>query len=277
MSHAGEIRASVLKFFSSHPIVGIVSFIASLLSIAAIVYTLAIGRDSRELAYRINPVKTSIVRSGQYGPLSVFVGLSKIETDVTAIQVAVWNRGRLPIFSGDVIEGVQLILKPSAKILDAEITKTSRSLIGLAIIDRNDDEGRLSLSWKVLEHNDGGVVQIILAGIMDTDVEVIGAIIGQPHITRINNPKDIPYQQRTLTTSLRGMLLSFTVFFPALSLLGILLIIIRNGVSSIKTGVNPGITKSDIKFFIRYFLYGILSLIGYLIIPAPSPRPPFGF
>lgn len=276
MSNYEEIKASVYKFFSSHPLVGIISFAASLLTIGFMAYNFTAGRDARELAFRLNPVKTSIVRSGQYGPLSVFVGQEKIETDVTAMQVAIWNKGEIPILADDIIEEIEILLEPTSKLLDAEITKTSRSLIGFKITDRQFDRGRIRVSWKIFEHNDGGVIQLILSGGAETDIKVTGAIIGQRQILRVINPKEEVVQKRTTIDSIRDFLIMFAIFSPTMAVIGLILLLFRKRKKSREAGKQFKLTGSDIKFFIRYFAYGVLCFILYLLI-GTTPRPPFGF
>ena len=66
-------------------------------------------------------------------------------------------------------------------ILDAVVMKQSRDVVGLAILpDQHAQEhGTLRLTWKILEHLDGGIIQIVYSGQKDAHVQLVGTIEDQ--------------------------------------------------------------------------------------------------
>ena len=76
---------------------------------------------------------------------------------------------------------------PSSLILGAVVKKQSRRSVQLALDPSSRLEGRVSLTWKILGHNDGGVIQITYLGDFSVNVDVVGTIVGQRPIGRYTN------------------------------------------------------------------------------------------
>jgi hypothetical protein len=69
----------------------VISFVSGILISS---YFWLITRKKRKLVYAVNPVKTSVVVSGQTHDLDVYYNsVSLGNVDITAVQIAVWNAG----------------------------------------------------------------------------------------------------------------------------------------------------------------------------------------
>jgi len=276
MKQENNRKPTFLHFFSTHPLVGLISFIASLISIILFIYALVEGKEKRDLTYCINPVKTRIVQSGKYKALEVLFDKEKIDSDVTAMQIAVWNKGRLPILNTEILETYELELKPPTRILDVEITKQSRNLIDIELSKESLGNGRIPINWKILEHNDGCVIQIIYSGNIDTDIEMHGSCIGQTTIHRMNKPKrNEPKDKPTINIGVGNIFLVLAIIFlPPIIILDVIVNIKRRARLKQK-GEFITVTIIDRETIIFALILGILAFIGFLI--SPGNTPPFGF
>lgn len=177
-----KISEKVKDFFSSNPWVGMLTTILTIVGFAFGIYTYVVPIGVHDLTYSVSPVKAVAVKSGQVTDLEVSYKGTAISTDITVVQLAVWNKGRLPIRAENILRGIQITTSPTSQILDASIRKQSRDVIDFQVDSSHFTEGYIPLSWKILERNDGAVIQIIYAGTVDTDIKVTGVVEGQTKI-----------------------------------------------------------------------------------------------
>jgi hypothetical protein len=88
----------------------------------------------------------------------------------------------------------------------------------------NTDElqqGRVTILWNILEHSDGGVIQLIYAGNPDVRIQAAGVIEGQPQIERIEFSGRI----KSPTEQYESERWSYKYVGYLLSILGVLLIL----------------------------------------------------
>jgi hypothetical protein len=94
----------------------------------------------------------------------------------------VWNRGTRAIHINDILipDAVRITSTPPVGILQANVEKQSRSVIGFGILPPlktyPDD---LPLGWRVLERGDAAIVQVIYEGPHDAKFRIVGSIEGQ--------------------------------------------------------------------------------------------------
>jgi hypothetical protein len=117
--------------------------------------------------------------------VNVIYGGHEILSDITAAQIALWNAGKRPIRAEDVLTPITIRTDNSIPILEASVRKTSRDLINLAVDQSDISAGSLRITWKILEQNDGGIIQIIYAGPAETRISADGAIVGQPNVHEV--------------------------------------------------------------------------------------------
>jgi hypothetical protein len=176
----GRQQKSVVAFFASHPLLGLAASLASIISIPLGIYLYFAGSRSRNLDFYVSPTTTTIVKSGETSNLRVLYGDKPVTTDVTGLQVVVWNDGQEAIHSQDVLDPI--VIKTSAPILEARIRQVSRETTRFAVDPSRATEGRLGVSWKILEHNDGAVIQLIVAG-NSPSIRYEGTVEGQRELS----------------------------------------------------------------------------------------------
>lgn len=180
INHA-QGRSAVVRFFS-HPMVGFVGALASILGFLFAFYFYYQGREIPELTYFINPAKATIVKTGQAQGLAVFHSGIPIDSDVTAVQIALWNAGKKAIKSEHILKSVVISTLPPRRILEASLRKPTRDVVAFGLDLSSTDQGRVGLEWRILEQDDGAVIQVIFAGSSDTELLISGTLEGQKDI-----------------------------------------------------------------------------------------------
>lgn len=87
-----------------------------------------------------------------------------------------------PIRGEHLLEPVTLVVEGAA-ILEATVRKVSRPVIKLDLHPNEALKGRVQLSWAILEHADGAVIQIIYAGRPELVMHVDGTVEGQSQLS----------------------------------------------------------------------------------------------
>lgn len=203
------------RFFSffAQPWVGITGSIASILSLLLAVFFFSRSISRPELVYYVNPARTTVVKQGTTSRLTVSVDGHPLSQDVTAVQIAVWNRGKQAIRPSSVLEPVIIRTESAVPILEATIRRKSREVVALNLDQAHLAEGQVAISWKILEQDDGGVVQLVYAAGTGTRIECVGVIEGQTHIRELRYSGAIrtPAQQLNKLKGIRSVLVSMFV------------------------------------------------------------------
>jgi hypothetical protein len=140
--------------------------------------------------YYVVSTRTRIVDTSTPAPpqLQILYKGKNLNTDISAAIVYFWNDGKLPIKAEDVLEPLKIELDPSCAIIEARVVKVSRGVTKFAKGDISETaKNSLPLSFGILEHNDGAVLQIIYSGKPDAHVSISGVTVGagQPRETTI--------------------------------------------------------------------------------------------
>jgi hypothetical protein len=159
--------------------VGILSIV---LSIALYVWTI----ERSDIAYATSPTRTAIVKAGVASELRVTHRNKSLTSDVSSLTFAIWNEGRKPIRSDAILAPFWLTLAKNSPILEARLKKKSRALTGIQLDTRQAAEGRLGITWTILEQGDGAVIDVIYAGAPNVDFRVTGTVVGQRAPREIN-------------------------------------------------------------------------------------------
>ncbi len=175
-------RFEKLQEWFSHPLNLLVGFIASVASILSIfLYFHSI--ENRELSFLTQPVRATIVKSGQSSRVKVSSGGKELTGDVTAVQIAFWNAGKRPIRKSEILEPIIVSIGADHPILEAALKKVSRELTHIRIDETELARGEVSLSWDILEKLDGAVLQLIYEGDASAPIKVRGVVEGQGSVS----------------------------------------------------------------------------------------------
>jgi hypothetical protein len=162
---------------------------ASIVGVFLAIYFYIGSRSYPELVYLVNPVHTIVVKQGTASRLGVIFDGQPITQDVTASQVALWNRGRQAIRRAAILQAVTITTEPSVPILEATVRRTSRNVVSFDLDRTGLAKGEVSVSWNILEEGDGGVLQLVYAGDVGTQIVCRGIIEGQRGVRELKMPQ----------------------------------------------------------------------------------------
>ena len=162
---------NVKTFFSNQWVVAIFMAVVGL-------YLSTLVRPSRDLVANLNPSSTAIVKAGLPSKFTLAYDGTPVVGDVTAAQVELWNAGNSPIKAENILAPISVVFD-GAVILEATIRRTARDVSHFAVDSTSASKGKLGLSWSILEHFDGAVLQVIYAGKPDLLPRIEGTIEGQ--------------------------------------------------------------------------------------------------
>lgn len=141
-----------------------------------------------EPVFLLDPARTIIVDSKRFleTPLRVIrPNGDEIKGDVTSIRFYFWNNSWKSIEPSNILEPLVITLDDlKGEILDYRILKYSREVVK-PIIERSsgDPNKSLSISFRILEQEDGFTGQIVYKGNPDAGITISGTIKGARQIT----------------------------------------------------------------------------------------------
>ena len=160
----------LMRFFSL-PIVGIIGWAATVLSLVLGIFFYLQGTKKRDIVYYVNPIQAVVVKTGEATQLNVLYGGRELKSDVTAAQIAVWNQGNESVRPENILEPIAIRTIPSVPILEASIRKKSRGVVDVSLDQSRLSEGVVGVRWNILEQDDGTVIQLVYAGPPSTQIE----------------------------------------------------------------------------------------------------------
>jgi hypothetical protein len=195
---------------------------------------------------------------------------------VTAVQVAIWNRGKESIQQGDILQPITIYTDPPSPILEASVIRESRDVIGLVLGNSSSssatnaylNSGELPVSWRILEKNDGSSIQLIYLGSDSVTISVKGVVEGSGAPKRLEvgvKPPQSPYREAYVAKRLNTIWGIVWVSLGVIFMVLVLFDVVRQ----------RGFLRGD---YVMSLV--IVGLMGYGIwaLFRPGPMlPPFGF
>jgi hypothetical protein len=159
-------------------VIGVLGGMASIFALPYAAFPWRFG-PRHDLSYCIAPIRTPIVQISKPSDVSISYKGVPVTGNVTAALVAIWNDGREPIRREEFLTPITLRLPDNVRILELSALKVSRSIVGFSMVHSNAPASSATLDWKILEHNDGVLLQIVYSGNTDTRISLDGTIVGQ--------------------------------------------------------------------------------------------------
>lgn len=188
-------------FFVNNPWLGAFGALAGIIGIPLAIYLYFAGKEAPDIRYYVNPVRTAIVKAGVDSNFSILYKDQQIPDDVTSVSVAIWNAGTRPIRKDDVLEPIQIHVELTHGILEAKLVSTTRSVVGLDLDKSKLSDGTVGVQFKILEHNDGGILQLLYRGDSNVRISAQGSVIGQssldPLVYSGKSLRSLPDQMRS--------------------------------------------------------------------------------
>lgn len=260
---------SVIRFFIRNPWVGALGSLASIIGLLLAIYFYLQSVNHPDLVYYTNPVRTTIVKQGAASRLTVSVDGHPLSEDVTAAQIAIWNKGRRAIKPEIVLSPIVIKTNPVVPILEATVRTKSRDVVTVQIDKSHIDRGELPISWNILEQSDGAVLQLVYSSGPDVEIRCFGVLEDQPQIHELRYSGKIKSPAEQIA---EDKWLKFVGMFSLF--LAIAAIWYNFHMSKKYPGFNSG--WSDKAFAVGFPLFLIGGWV-YLTFIYSVPRPPFGF
>ena len=114
----------------------------------------------------------------QSSRLHIEIDGEAVNRNVTAAQIIIWNDGEESVRGKNLLSPFILKTGPHNPIIEADIQKVTREVIGLRLNKSKIHEGQLGVDWTILEQGDGTMVQLIYFGDDKTSITA-SAIVEQ--------------------------------------------------------------------------------------------------
>ncbi len=196
----------------------------------------------------------------------------EIQSDISAVQISIWNNGKEAIWQDNVIEDIQIKTDPPVQILEVKTRKINRQAINFSYSGDYLIEGYLPLNWKVLEKDDGALLELIYAGPPDIEISVEGDIEGQDGVQKY-------IREGSTSLAVFGRLLIAFVI-PLILLGGILKtkFVSRINLDKIKPPFLSGLLNLLAGIFALGVFFGFIYIfVQVSIFIIPYKAAPFGF
>jgi hypothetical protein len=155
------------------------------------------GIREPNITYAINPIRVAVVRSGISSDLSILYKGSEIKKNVSSAVIEIWNAGRAAVDKSAVLEPLQIVVPQGNRILETHMIRVTRPIVEFKVIQLLETPNTLDLSFRILEHNDGVVLQLMYEGDPNARIAVKGLFVGQPQISSVSGEVIHGFLRRT--------------------------------------------------------------------------------
>jgi hypothetical protein len=176
---AERARARWVERAFKNPTAGMVGLAASIISVPLAIYLFVAGQEKPDLTYLVRPDRTSIVAAGDTPDITIAYKGQELTKNVSAAQIEIWNAGKRPIRSEDVLTDYVISVQTGHPIVTAKVILMTDPVTEFRLDESKIQDGQLRISWRVLEHNDGALVQVIYEGDTSVPIQLSGVSIGQ--------------------------------------------------------------------------------------------------
>jgi hypothetical protein len=271
----GDDKPTIIPRLFSNPRIAFAGSLAGILGIPLAIYFYVEGISRPDIVYYTNPVRTIVVQQGTASKLAVSYEGHPLTQDVTAVQIAIWNRGRQAVRKEAVLQPLVIKTNPKVPILEATVKQRTRDVVGLTVDESRIAQGEASVSWKILEQSDGGVIQLVYAGSPDVKIECDVAVEGQRAIHELTYGERIksPAEQLQEQNGSRTFKLVMTLLTVFVLIIGFWLFRHQDRKPELQS------LKSDPLFWVILFFgpVGMVVILVYVFLMRPALSPPFGF
>jgi len=269
-----ERAEKVLMRFFSNPFVGLSGSIASIVCLALAVFFFFASKSNPDLAFYVHPVRTTIVKMGQASRLAVSFDGKGIKHDITAVQVALWNRGNQAIRMGAILMPIFISANDGSPLLEARIINRTREVAGMTLDTTNLDKGKVGVYWKILENGDGASIQLIYEGTSETQFKIEGVIEGQKKISEYEKPVRIKTaQEQYQSTASRSY---YIIISLGMVTFGFYLFVTML-VEAARKGTRALIKFSSLVKVLVALFFIYIGIDFFITVLKRGTGPPFGF
>ncbi|MFM9989758.1 hypothetical protein [Flavobacterium sp.] len=172
----------ILHFFDSNPLLNIIFFILSIVSIIlAFIFYFKSIRNKKP----IYNIETNRLVSNN------LTSLSKIEikynnspvSNLSVTKIALWNNGKESIRRNDIASSDPIIIKTKDNVLLYDFEVVYEKAVNVIVVEK-ESENSLKISFEFLDFNDGVVLNIYHSGNRSDNIKISGTLIGSEKISQ---------------------------------------------------------------------------------------------
>lgn len=250
---------------------GDLGVLASIVSVPLGIYFYFAQSRERILSFDRSHEPLVVVKAGEATEISVSYRDTPITSDVTATQVSVWNAGKESIKREHILKPVVIKTLNNCRILEAKIQKSVRSVSEVDLDTSQMAKGEIGLSWKILERNDGALIQLIYEGTPAIELRATSVIEGQGDVNVALKPAPIRKKPEDSRRDMAKVEMVAGIFFAVLTCVQ-LLGIFRFG------WLNNGLTAANIQTLLQTILAAtVSSWLLFNVYRSLKWLPPFQF
>ena len=180
--------AKAVMFMGTNPLIGILSFIAAIISIILAIIFYKYSRKLKKPYYTIsshNLIKDFV---SKINSLDIKYSGKPIK-NFTISKIAFWNSGNETIDKDDIVNADPIIIhvKNDGKILEAKIIASNNESNCFSLTDVYDD-CKINMNFDYIDKDDGVGIQVYHTGSSNKDIEVCGRIkgVGKPRFISLH-------------------------------------------------------------------------------------------
>ena len=165
----------------NHPLLNFLWGLVGLIGVVFGVYTYYIQKPN--LTCYISPNRVPVVRKYNINNLAVSVSGQPITNDLYLATIQFWNEGETPITKEDILKAFTIHTQNNEQIYQVNHSVT-RDVVGLTLNGANKlSDSSFGFDWKILEKDDGILLQVLYGGDANMPLTIDGTIKQQKHIT----------------------------------------------------------------------------------------------
>lgn len=243
-------------------------YVTALAGIVISIFLYYMSERGSELRFAVKPSRVEMVNTSWASLLSIRYQGSPVEGGITVAQVALWNAGRTPIGTEDVVDQIEIYTDPAVPILNASL-RSARKATNMSLDRSLFARGRLPVRWKVLERGDGGVVEILYNGPPSVGIFIRGDLLDPGYMSTYSNQVgfESPEEEFRLLRRANRNRRILSLPLGALALCGLLYVL-----SSSRKAERPPLEgRSDNIFVVVLIVLFICCIVMYVTSWYPSP------
>lgn len=273
-SNKKKTGPSWLNKVAEHPLIVLACLTVAVVGIIVMFVLFFLAQTERDLVYSVNPVRTEVVSSEKGTGLEIIHNGEELGgVDITVAQIAIWNAGDESIRKENVLRDVIIVTDPPVRILEASVVKYYRAedITGVSVLISQEllNTGKVGVSWRILEKNDGVSIQVMYVGAPDVHFGVEGLIEGCGEVRSVDAGIEIksPDEQVEKEKRSRWVYIGLALFYSVTMLIGSYMFF--------KMADNRG--EKIFSILLGIAGLGAVGISIWAIIFKVADVPPFGF
>ena len=209
-----DVNETLYKYITSPG--GIFNIIFFFLSFSFALWSYSTTQQKPQLTFVQDPNTVTVVSTENNSNLEAYYKKNKIENGLVSSQISIWNAGTKNIRPEMVLEEVKLFVEQGEiQIYDVDLVAMNRNVVQFQIDKSDLINGVIPIKWRILEDEDGAILNILHSSEESVSFGMSGVIEDQ----------DKPFKYVPENGRLKNITIGYYIFIGILGVLGIILIV----------------------------------------------------